>query len=393
MKKILYFLKIEARLLKKSIIIIALILTLFMGVFMGVLSVRIDMVNGMYSVLDEFSTEYRIATKSDGDGGAIRKLMGYTLIFGYTSGLTDKATMSAEGTSVTFPYRREVDGMLQLYPLEGTLVVFNDSAVSEFALHEDAVLAGDWPDGNDQIFIEKIIAEILEVEVGDRVTIREHDYTLCGIYDKSALPEKGEFFNSHYYITDSREINYEYTYALFSGARSAHACFKRLGANGFAASVKHGNVDTLFFPSNVDVYFEIIHPAQAVLDAISLLILAVIIVALYTLMTVFFRQRKSVICQLKLLGGNNGTILGIYIGLAVTIIFVATLLASLLGVLFNNFFLNFFESIFQLAFRATFNIFVPVISFFILAALTALLFALSGRRIRSDIIAQEIKAE
>ena len=76
-----------------------------------------------------------------------------------------------------------------------------------------------------------------------------------------------------------------------------------------------------------------------------------------------------------------------------TIIFVATLFASLLGVLFNNFFLNFFESIFQLAFRATFNIFVPVISFFILAALTALLFALSGRRIRSDIIAQEIKAE
>lgn len=101
--------------------------------------------------------------------------------------------MSAEGTSVTFPYRREVDGMLQSYPLEGTLVVFNDSAVSEFALHEGAALSGNWPDGNDQILIEKIIAEILEVEVGDRVTIREHDYTLCGIYDKSALPEKGEF--------------------------------------------------------------------------------------------------------------------------------------------------------------------------------------------------------
>lgn len=141
------------------------------------------------------------------------------------------------------------------------------------------------------------------------------------------------------------------------------------------------------------MYFEIIQPVQLVLDAISVLILAVIVVALYTLMTVFFRQRKTLICQLKLLGGDNGTILSIYIGLAVAIILIATLLASLLGVLFNNFFLNFFESIFQLAFRATFNIFVPVISFFTLVALTSALFALSGKRIRSDIIAQEIKAE
>lgn len=401
MKKILYFLKTEARLLKKSIILISCILTLFVGVFTGVLSVRMDAVNGMYSVLDEVSTEYRLSTQSDGDGGMARELMSDGLVFGYSEGITVKTTMYSDRTSIDLPYYGEINGWegeindwTGYHHWEGTLVVLNDYALSVFDMHEDAVISGHWPDGNDQILLEKIIAYFLEVEVGDRVTIQGHDYTLCGIYDKLMLSEKtfmNTILDTYYYVTDSRTVNYEYTYAMFSSTSSAHACYKRLIGSGFSVSVYH-DMGT-YAKDDAHMYFEILQPVQLALDAIAVLVLAVTVIALYTLMTVFYRQRKKFICQLKLLGAGNGTILGIYLGLAIAMLLVVTVLGSLLGILFNTFFLNFFRLIFQLNFKATFNVLVPIISFVILAALTAALYALAGRKIRSDIIAQEIKAE
>lgn len=396
MKKILYFLKIEARLLKKSIIIIALILTVFLSAFMGVLSMRLDFVNGFYSILDEDYSAYALSYYSN------KRIEDYLNIspnelyvsrkFGLTYTVSALYNADGEALKISDVYENVIDA----YDL-GAIIVLNNKTISKFNSASDALVSGEWFSGENQICIEKKIADALNLAVGDTVTIvhdevhySQYSYVVSGIFDKQLLPSD-YFFGSrnYYYISGSPELEIGSMEMVYYDVRSAHDCYNRFSkANMSTQVVGIGQVS-----SWVTSYFSYITPIKLTLDSVALLFLAVMIVILYTLMTLFYRQRKPFICQLKLLGADNGTIFGIYLGIAVAIFLVVTAISSGLGMLFNSYFIYMCERLFELPFITTFSVFVPLISFAVLALITAVLFAVSGRRIRSDVIAQEIKAE
>lgn len=394
MKKILYFLKIEGRLLKKSIIIIALILTVFLSAFIGVLSLRMDFVNGFYSLLDADFTSYLVETNSYEIDEMLsvspNELYAYTE-FTLTNG--DITYVNEDGQSLQ---ATDLHENTNVYTNFGVVIILNNKTTSKLNSASDAIISGQWNNGVNQICIDKSIADALNLAVGDTFTIEHHElftqrsYVISGIFDRQLFPSD-HFFKYYFYITNDHEYEpYWPTILMFYyDVRSAHDCYNRFSkANMSTQVVGIGQVS-----SWVTSYFSYITPIKLTLDSVALLFLAVMIVILYTLMTLFYRQRKPFICQLKLLGADNGTIFGIYLGIAVAIFIVVTVISSGLGLLFNSYFMSLCETIFELSFRTTFSVFVPLISFAVLALITALLFAISGRRIRSDVIAQEIKAE
>lgn len=396
MKKILYFLKIEARLLKKSIIIIALILTVFLSAFIGVFTLRMDFVNGFYSLLDEDYTSYLVRTNSY----KIDKILSvspnelyanndFTLTNGIITYVND------DGQSIkAIDLHENTDAYTQL----GAIIILNNKTVSKLNSVSNALVSGQWNSAENQICIDKSIADALNLAVGDTVTIAhydtytQHSYVISGIFNRQLLPSD-YFFKFYFYVTNDNEYEPHWTthiQMVYYDARSAHACYEKFSKANISLQFDGlGQPKTHFLTS----YFSYITPIKLTLDSVALLFFAVMVVILYTLMTLFFRQRKPFICQLKLLGADSGTVLGIYLGIAVAIFLVVTAIASGLGMLFNSYFIYMCERIFDLSFRTTFSVLVPLISFAMLALITALLFAVSGRRIRSDVIAQEIKAE
>lgn len=397
MKKILYFLKIETRLLKKSIILIALILTVFLSAFMGVLSMRLDFVNGFYSVLDENYSAYSLSAYYMGKRIEDYLNISPNELYKYSlTGLTcaDITFFNEDGQSLSMYSLVEDEYKTRDF---GTAITLNNKTISKLNSASNAIISGQWNSAENQICIDKAIADALNLAVGDTATIvcydvySQYSYVISGILDKQLLTSD-YFFGSlyYYYISGSPELVIDSANMIYYDIRSAHACYEKFSkANISLQLAGFGQPKTHFLTS----YFTYITPIKLTLDSVTALFLAVMVVILYTLMTLFFRQRKSFICQLKLLGANDGTIFGIYLGIAVAIFLVVTAVSSGLGLLFNSYFMYLCETVFELPFRTTFSVLVPLISFAVLALITALLFAISGRRIRSDVIAQEIKAE
>lgn len=386
MKKILYFLKIEARLLKKSIIVIALILTVFLSAFIGVLSVRLDFVNGFYSILDEKFSSYVAISYSGCTIEDLLKIRPNELYVNSKRELTmDAVLVNADGQLLKTSDINENAGVATDL---GAVIVLNDKTISKLNSASNALVSGQWNSVEKQICIDKSIADALSLAVGDTVTFSQYSYVVSGIFDKQLLPSD-YFFNFYYYVTDSNELGINTTKMVFYDARSAHASYNKFSKANVSVQVSGlGQVS-----SWVTSYFSYITPIKLMLDSVAVLFFAVMVVILYTLMSLFFRQRKSFICQLKLLGAGSGTVLGIYLGIAVAIFLVVTLIATGLGMLFNSYFMYLCEKVFELPFRTTFTVLAPLISFAVLTLFTAALFALSGSKMRSDIIAQEIKAE
>lgn len=398
MKKILYFLKIEARLLKKSIIIIALILTVFLSAFIGALSVRMDFVNGFYSLLDEDFTTFKLALYSSRPIEDFLNVSPNELYVNSKFGLTYtvSALVNADGEALEIS---DIDENVRASDDLGAIIVLNNKTVSKLNSASDALISGEWNSAENQICIDKSIADALNLAVGYTVTIvhdeqyspySPYSYVISGIFDKQLLPGDS-FFGSlyYYYISGSPELVIDKMQMVYYDARSAHDCYNRFAKANISVQVNGKGQ----FSSWVTSYFSYITPIKLTLDSVTALFLAVMVVILYTLMTLFYRQRKPFICQLKLLGADNGTIFGIYLGIAVAIFLVVTVISSGFGLLFNSYFMSLCETVFEMSFRTTFSVFVPLISFAVLALITAILFAVSGRKIRSDIIAQEIKAE
>lgn len=351
---------------------------------MGVFSVRIGLLNGIYGVLDGISDKYKVSTSQIDRNTAI-KFCGEELVTYQVVEITYGAKLFSKTRSFETRHNGAINGEWAWRDHNGALVFPNGKTAKKFASEDDALVSGHWPDGETQICIEKSLASYLEIEVGDTVTINDIGYSVIGIYNLAQIDED-YFFQYFYYLTDSHNYTFNSLFLNFSDARSAHDCYNNFNNNGYNAYVDHSS-------KLATTYFTLIDPIKLTLDAVCCLVMAVIVIILYTLMTLFYRQRKQYICQLKLLGAENGTILGIYLGVAIAILLIVTLLSTALGVAFSTFFLNFCEKLFQLTFKNSFNALVPFLSFLILSAITAILFAISGKKIRSDIIAQEIKSE
>lgn len=378
MKKILYFVKREISLLKKSIILVSCVLTVFMAVLMGLISVRSGFVDGMCSVLDESHDFYYMRAEKVDLTRMNGEFKNRFIIYGRQD-ITHSAFLynsAGEGfRTVGF------DDNGNFFNCEGAIVELNDATRNKFQSVNKYLISGDWLDGENQICIEKSFAERLGVSLNDTVEIYGKVYAVKGIY---TLEGSGTDLLARYYFVPYGGEDGVYAIMVSFDAKTAYSEFKTLRSCGYSVTVEG---------YELSVYFEIVSPVEWVLNSIIILLLAVIAVILYTLMTVFFRQRKKFICQLKLLGADYFTVLGVYLLIAVIMVFFVTLISSGIGVLFNAYFIKLCESIFGLVFRARFSALVPVIAFVTLSVICALIYLIWAGKIKSDVVLQEIKTD
>ena len=118
----------------------------------------------------------------------------------------------------------------------------------------------------------------------------------------------------------------------------------------------------------------------------------VVIIALYSLVSVLFRQRKAQICRLTILGANDVTVAGIYCGIIIVLILAVVLLATALGVAFNYFFMDLCADMMGYAFFAHFNVYMPFVAFAVFGAIAFALWLVVNRHTKNN-LATEIRYE
>ena len=136
--------------------------------------------------------------------------------------------------------------------------------------------------------------------------------------------------------------------------------------------------------------------AQAFFFAVTFVLGILVLFILYSLIAIFYRQRKGQICRLKLLGATSHTVAAIYCSIAVLLVAVAVILGTLFSLAFNVYFIDLCGRLFK-QFSASFvSRFRPTVPFSVLIALSAftvLLFFRVNHKIRNAAIAQEVRHE
>lgn len=393
MKIIFKFLLLEADLLKRTIIIMGLILTVFSAAFLSVISVMIDIPLGLYNGLDKRLTTFECGIYDISFDEAERwgGIASYADIYGITS----EAELEVHSLGV-FQTEQTV-----YYGSSEVTRNYNGKAVSLefvelFSNYNGSVVAGGWLDGEGQICLSSAVAESSyfssHVKVGDIVNISARKYTVVGIYDYSEVSDVNNRLlpPAYYYVSVGSAEKTSVVHINYPDSRMLNEAYKAMTRRGVDAYVSGIRLDTRTYSYNL---FGNVDLVEAFFMAVAFVLGLIIIFILYSLMSIFYRQRKANICRLKMLGAKSGTVAGIYCSVAVVLLLIAVIIGAALSIPFNLYFTNLCAYLFGFEFAAHFYFYIPVCFFVAMTAISLCIYAFFNRKIKNSVIAQEVRHE
>lgn len=383
MKRIFWLIKSELKLLKKTVAIMTVILTVFTAAFFSVLSVRADLSSNFFENLDKVSG--LVFTVAD---ARLDDITGYadsgSTVYAAHSGLTGSTEIKNRNGDI-FETDRTINegGNIFIESYGGRILLFNAKINDLLTTCSGALLSGTWLSGESQISLAQYIADALGVSSGDKVYISGREYTVSGIYDYEALRDGCPELAAHYLISVENDKTLDSISVALPRSSSTYTLYKRLLSMGF-------NAELPFFYIS---YLNNISTMDAFLWAVAAMLFVVILVILYSLFSMFFMQRRNYICQLKLLGGTDGTIMRVYCGITFLVILLASVLAAVLANWFNFFMMSLCTELFGIEFAPGVNFLVPLVFIGISFGITFLLYIIVNRQTKSSVIAQMIRKE
>ena len=392
MKKIVRFVFLELGLLKRTVIVIGLILAIFSAAFLSVLSVLIDVPLGLYNALNETMEAFECVVYDVSLDDTVR--WGGNSAYAEIEGLTSYADIKS--TTGVFHTEQTV-----LYGSTETTYYFNGCAVGydsaeSFSAFDSSIISGAWIDGAGQICVSDYVAESFgfsaPIAVGDKITINDEEFKVVGIYNYDSVRSTKNFLmpSRYFYISLDGGRTADVVHITYSDSRSLNEAYKnitRRGVEAFTSGIRlvsYANKTNIF--SNVDL-------VEAFFMAVSIVLGIILTFILYSLIAIFYRQRKNNICRMKLLGAGSGTIAGIYCCIAIALVVLAVAIGSALSVVFNIYFMNLCTSIFGYKFASHFYFYIPLSLFAALTVISLCIYAHFNRKIKNTAIAQEMRHE
>lgn len=413
--RVFKLIRLEIGFLKKSIALIGVILVAFISALLSVVSVLLDVPDGMYAGINEFSNYHGLQALGVKEGFAAA---GGTAFGGKINGLTQYCTITGT-TSLNISAHKpaskddEEDTEVEVAMSFTGFAVLESMAEQVFAPYQQYAQSATYafPARAGEICINKSVANLMGAKIGSEVTVtadpyffwreditfsdREisETYTVVGYLDNTSisryngLHSKDVYLPSAYfYLIPKADPVYTSLYYYFTDAKTLHRTYLSLTHSGYGVTLS-GTISAQI--SNIGM-------AQALFGAVTGVLAILVLFILYTLIAIFFRQRRAQICRLKLLGARNGVIAAVYCLIAIFLIVVAIVAGSAFSMAFNVYFIGLCGRLFR-KFSANFiSNFRPVVPAFLLLFLTVytlLLFFFVVRKIKNTAIAREVRNE
>lgn len=408
MKKTLRFIFLEIGFLRRTIIIIGLILAVFSAAFLSVVSVMFDVQKGLCDLIDDHWAKPQclisdVALKDT-------ETYGGNFTYGEVVGLTTQTELTVKDVDGVFPTEQTlVYGETETQANYYGFAVGKDSSAL-FELYNSFLTAGHWIDGPNQIVLSTNVysADLngcfsRDVTLGDTVVIDGKQFEVVGLYSlikgRTSMyglftsPKNNAYIRSAYfYLSVDEDQIISVAHVSCQDASQLDSVYKSFSrkkyeVNTAGISISNSNYGEGQVLENLDL-------ANAFFLAVAFVLGIIIVFILYSLMSIFYRQRKSNICRMKLLGARNSLVTMTYTIIAIGLVLLAVLIGSVLSIAFNNYYINLCKEVF--GYENFVSHFYPVIPISLFFALTACIFVIYGRiyrRIRNAALAQEVRNE
>lgn len=379
MKRLFCLIKPEIGFLKKTLLFIGIILTIFSAALLSVVSVLIDVPEGLYVGIDQENTFF-YCTVNDANIRSVRNYGG-TYAYARRQWITEEAVLMAPSTGRYFRNYINVQGE-NVTRFRG-YVVTSDS-YEALGKYDDSLIDGNWINAAGQICLARSVAYALDVKVGDVISLSAYELKVTGIYDYAKTEGVScEIPQAYYYLVLPETAMMDVINVDYTCSQDADEACRTMVRDGLNASL----------PSYIAVHVKNIALVEAFFSAVVAVLGVMVMFVIYSLITLFYRQRRVQICRLKLLGASDGTIAGIYCSIALALVIVSTIIAAALSILFNQYFISLCAILYGNTFTSHFYIAIPAILLAVLGLFTILLFAVYNRRIVVSAIAAEVRHE
>lgn len=382
MKSILKLIGLEVNFMKGTIILIGLILSVFTASLLSVVSVLLDVPHGMYNYLNENVT--RLALSIEVHSLEDARALGGDWVYGTKDGLTSNTTITSQsGKSYNVG---QISDNLTSY----TAGIFRGYAVSAddaeyFSAWDGALSRGEWASAPKQACISATLYNEIGANINQQITVGDETFTVVGIYYMSGIEKRASNHVppvAHFYLSVDEQYSLDKCYLDFDDSLALRQCYDRLSMAGYKPVL----------PEMVRIRFENIDLALAFFSAIAVVLAIVDLFILYSLMALFYRQRKQQICRMKMLGARNVVIAGIYCFVAAVLVILSTVLGSVLSIAFNQYYMQLCTLLFGTVFKASFRIALPLTLFGVFIIFVLVLFAFFQRKVGNTRVAEEVRS-
>ncbi len=321
MKRILKLTFNEIKHLKWTVLVTALALTLFTASLFAVIFVYADLSGNVFNYFDGEGDDMSFYAKSASAKDVTNELQS-GLFVGEADGITRSAVLTAYGGNSVSTETEVVkgDGSVYYESLYCRAVVVTQFYLDAYRKAFDVVSL---PKKSGEILLADTIAEKLQVNVDDEITIGERNFTVCGVYDKKLF---SSLLDYDYLVSVDENTVFSEVNVSFNKSENMYNAYLTLQKNGVEAELS-GFAQAMM--DNLSL-------VNGFLIAIALTIATVNILILYAVFAVILRNRQSYVCRLKIAGAGNGLIFAVYF----TIIIVLLALICVAGFFLSKLMVN-----------------------------------------------------
>lgn len=364
----------------------ALALTLFTASLFSVVCVYLELTDNIlnyFDTLDEPLSIY-VDDVSMSDIG-LKNPRG--LFYGSMYGVTDRDAV-VYGSGKEFPLHQEYvtteDGKTIIHLT--TYSAYAAYATDEFAVKYGEQLGIDNSISSlkKAICLDKIVAEELQVNVGDTVIIGDETYQVVSVYDEYNSDDYGSIFRGRVFVAFVKDTAvFSRLYIETETSRQTYDLLLRLQRLELDANYSG------FFQT----YVKNLSIVNAFLIAIAVTVFVVNLLIMYAMITVILLNRKSYVCRLKTLGCTDGAVFAIYFVIVFVLLIIINIAAFFLSKLIVLNIMDICAQAFEATFTTSVNFGVAAINFGICAVLLAALCFVAVSRINNKAIIEATRSD
>ncbi len=388
MKKLFKLIWLETSFLKRTLIVIFVILTAFSSAFLAILSVIFDTPKGIIDGIDAGKKHYfelyggeSLALSAPDKTADFAERYDAALCYGTIEGTTQNAVLSFNDNVF------ESDIVTKLgsgeYKLEYRVERHGYFVPAKYARQLKYFAPFE---GEKGILLCNEAAKELKVKAGQNVELNGREWTVLAVFNKSKVAHDYTETDSvvpaawYYVVDDSAGVRFDELYLTYPSAETTFAVWKK-APNVFTIS-------KIFEESHENIAL-----VQTYYGYLAILLGALNLFLLYVLFSLFFRSRKTQICRFKLLGATDITVAGIYLVIALVLIVASIAVASAFSVLISKFILDLCGKLFRGTYTYHYRVWLPfsLLGAFVLLAVVN--FALLQRKVSRVPIAEEVRYE
>lgn len=370
MKKILWIINKEWRILYRTILLFGIIITLFCSTLFSFLSIKQDLYCNFIEQIEE---------RTDGITLGAHHIDSETIAF-YLSEDMDvigSDNVYTEDADITFndnifstvTTEHQGDNTIISFYSGKIIVDFESKFLNTFS---NSLLEGSWPSNSYEITLSQFISLQLGTSIGDYIVINNHNFLVVGIYDRTSEVFDGSEFAAYYYITISPDDILDTITIVSDSVYQGYQLDINLSKIGYDVDI----------PSDIESYFRNVSIIDSFLLVTTIVIAISIALCFYAVSSIVMIQRAKYTKLLGVLGFQEKSIILGYFIIFVGMTLIACSLAFLVSMMIQDQIISLASELFKMEFSTSLQLSYFLFTTIALLFVSSLSFMISLRMVR-----------